>query len=119
MLDQISGVWKRRKWIAVVAFAAPASVVIGLVTSLPDVYRSTATVVIERQQVPEAFVQPTVTGEVETRLQTMSREILSRSRLAALITRFNLYPGLRGSLPVEELVDRMRSDIVMKSDGRS
>src|ERR1041384_812213 len=107
MLDQIAGIWTRRKWIAVVASAAPAAVVVGLVTSLPNVYRSTATVLVERQQVPEAFVRPTVTGEVETRLQTMSQAILSRSRLASLITRFNLYAELRGSLSIEELVDRM------------
>ena len=121
MLDQIVGIWKRRKWIAVVAFAAPAAVVVGLATSLPNVYRSTATVLVERQQVPEAFVRPTVTGEVETRLQTMSQAILSRSRLAGLITRFDLYPELRGYMSIEELVDRMRKDIVLvtKSDDRS
>jgi succinoglycan biosynthesis transport protein ExoP len=120
MLNQLTGVWKRRRWIALVAFAVPAAVVLGLITSLPNLYRSTATVLVERQQVPEAFVQPTVTGELETRLQTMSQEILSRARLADLVTRFNLYPGLRGYLSIDELVDRMRSDIavVMKSDGR-
>ena len=47
----------------------------------PDLYRSTATVLVERQQVPEAFVRPTVTSELETRLNTISQEILSRSRL--------------------------------------
>jgi len=121
MFDQLAGIWKRRKWLAIVAFAAPAAIVIGFVISLPNVYRSTATVLVERQQVPEAFVQPTVTGELETRLQTMSQEILSRTRLADLITRFNLYPSLRGEMSMEDLVDRMRSDIliIMKSDGRS
>src|SRR5438094_6185972 len=121
MLDRIVGLWRRRKWIALLAFAAPASMVLGLVTSLPNIYRSTATVLVERQQVPEAFVRPTVTGEVETRLQTMSQAILSRSRLASLISRFNLYPELRGFLSIEELVDRMRKDIVLvtKSDDRS
>src|SRR5438046_8688238 len=92
MLDKIAGIWKRRKWIAVVAFALPASVVVGLATSLPNVYRSTATVLVERQQVPEAFVRPTVTGEVETRLQTMSQAILSRSRLTSLHTRADMSP---------------------------
>jgi len=29
---------------------------------LPSLYRSTATVLVERQQVPEAFVRPTVTS---------------------------------------------------------
>jgi len=118
MLDRIIAIWRRRKWIALLAFTAPLSVVVGLVTSLPNIYRSTATVVVERQQVPEAFVRPTVTGEVETRFQTISQEIFSRSTLASLIERFHLYPRLREALSSETLIGRMRNDIIvtMKSD---
>src|SRR3989454_396225 len=118
MLDRIVGLWRRRKWIALLAFAAPASMVLGLVTSLPNIYRSTASILVERQQVPEAFVRPTVTGEVETRLQTITQEIFSRTSLEGLITRFNLYPRLRARLSTQNLVARMRNDIilVMKSD---
>lgn len=121
ILDRIPGLWRRRKWIAVLAFTAPAAVVVGLVTSLPNIYRSSATVLVERQQVPEAFVKPTVTGELDTRLHTISQEILSRSRLEGLITRFNLYSRLRQRLSPEELVTRMRNDIVLevKSDERA
>src|SRR5436189_4192773 len=111
MLDRIVGLWRRRKWIALLAFAAPASMVLGLVPSLPNIYRSTATVLIERQQVPEAFVRPTVTGEVETRLQTISQEIFSRATLEALIGEFNLYPRLRARVPADRLVARLRNDI--------
>jgi len=118
MLDRIIAIWRRRKWIALLAFTTPLSVVVGLVTSLPNIYRSTATVVVERQQVPEAFVRPTVTGEVETRFQTISQEIFSRSTLEALIERFGLYPRLRGAVSPESLLGRLRNDIIvtMKSD---
>jgi len=121
MLDRVIGLWRRRKWIAVLAFAGPAAMVLGLVTSLPNIYRSTATILVERQQVPEAFVRPTVTGEVETRLQTITQEIFSRSSLEGLIARFNLYPRLRARLSTQNLVGRMRNDIilVMKSDAAS
>src|SRR2546427_9491020 len=114
MLDRIVGLWRRRKWIALLAFAAPASMVLGLVTSLPNIYRSTATILVERQQVPEAFVRPTVTSELETRLQTISQEILSRSRLQALITQFNLYPGAGKEAATEETVERMRKDVKLE-----
>jgi succinoglycan biosynthesis transport protein ExoP len=118
MIHRILALWGRRKWIALLTFAVPMCVVGGLVSSLPNIYRSTAMVLIERQQVPEAFVRPTVTGEVETRLQSISQEIFSRSSLEALIARFNLYPRLRDRLSAEALVGRMRNDIilVMKSD---
>jgi len=118
MLDRVIAVWRRRKWTALLAFAAPFSIVVGLVTSLPNIYRSTATVVVERQQVPEAFVRPTVTGEVETRFQVISQEIFNRSTLETLVQRFQLYSRLRGSLTPEALVARLRNDIIvtMKSD---
>ena len=80
-------------------FALPLAAAITVIIALPNLYRSTATVLVERQQVPESFVRSTVTSELETRLQTISQEILSRSRLEALITRFGLYPDLQEQTP--------------------
>ena len=99
-LEVTAGVWSRRKWLAVVVFAATFTAAASIVRFLPDVYRSTATVLVERHEVSEAFVKSSVTGEVETRLQTISQEILSRGRLEALITRFDLYPDLRQRFPM-------------------
>src|SRR5207247_7030527 len=80
-LEVAAGVWSRRKWLAAVVFAATFTAAASIVRFLPDVYRSTATVLVERHEVSEAFVKSSVTGEVETRLQTISQEILSRGRL--------------------------------------
>ena len=113
-LDLLFAVWSRRKWLAILAFAAPLSVAISLITFLPNVYRSTATVLVERQQVPETFVQSTVTSALETRLHTISQEILSRSRLEGLITRFGLYPDFRKLVPFEQVIERMRGDIKLE-----
>lgn len=110
-LERILAVWRRRKWLAIPLFALPFAAAATLILSLPNLYRSTATVLVDRQQVPESFVRPTVTSELETRLQTISQEILSRSRLQSLIERFNLYPTLRQRLPSEEIVERLRRDI--------
>jgi polysaccharide biosynthesis transport protein len=110
-LERLRAAWSRRKWLAVLVFALPATGAVTLVAALPDLYRSTATVLVERQQVPEAFVRPTVTSELETRLNTISQEILSRSRLEGLVARFGLYPDLRARASSEEVVERMRKDV--------
>jgi succinoglycan biosynthesis transport protein ExoP len=107
----------RRKWLALLVFIAPFSVVIGLVPFLPNIYQSTATVLVDRQQVPEAFVRSTVTSALETRLQTITQEILSRSRLEELITRFGLYADLRRRVPPEAVIDRMRKDVQFDMKG--
>lgn len=109
--DLALAVWSRRKWLALIVFAAPFSAVLGVVTYLPNTYQSSARVVVERQQVPETFVQPTVTSELENRLRTISEEVISRSRLQDLITRFGLYPELKGRVPQEAIIERVRRDI--------
>lgn len=109
-------VWSRRQWLAVAVFALAFAGTAGIATFLPDLYRSTATVLVERHQVPETFVRSLITGELETRLQTISQEILSRARLADLITRLALYPELRRT-PVEVVVEKMRRDIQLELKG--
>jgi polysaccharide chain length determinant protein (PEP-CTERM system associated) len=104
-------VWGRRKWLAIVVFTVPLAAAVSLIMFLPNVYRSGATVLVDRQQVPESMVRPTVTSALETRLHTISQEILSRSRLEALINRFGLYADLRKRVSQEEVIDRMRKDI--------
>ena len=116
-LDGVLSVWSRRKWLAILAFAGPMSAAVSLITFLPNVYRSVATVLVDRQQIPETFVQATVTSALETRLHTISQEILSRSRLEALINRFGLYPDLRQRLASEEVIGRMRKDIKLELKG--
>jgi protein tyrosine kinase modulator len=110
-LDTILGIWRRRWWLGVLAFLVPFVTAVGVVYSLPNSYRSTATIIVEHQQVPEAFVKSTVTSALETRLHTISQDVLSRSRLEGLIHRFGLYPALRAKVPAEVLIERMRKDI--------
>src|SRR5438093_2195592 len=109
-------IWSRRQWLAVVVFALMLAGTATVATFLPRIYRSTATVLVERHQVPESFVRSSITGELETRLQTISQEILSRDRLANLITRFALYPDSR-RVPMEALVEGMRRDIQLELKG--
>ena len=116
-LDLALAVWSRRKWLAILVFAGPFVAATSIVKFLPDIYGSTATVLIEGQQLPEAFVRSTVTSAVETRLQTITQEILSRSRLESLINRFGLYIELRGKSALEGVIERMRRDIQIDLKG--
>jgi polysaccharide chain length determinant protein (PEP-CTERM system associated) len=113
-LGRLQAAWARRKWLGLIVFVLPLVGAVTAIMALPDLYESTALVLVDRQQVPEEFVRPTVTGQLEIRLHTISQEILSRSRLATLITRFGLYPDLRNGGSAEEAVDRMRRDILLE-----
>jgi succinoglycan biosynthesis transport protein ExoP len=111
LLESVSAVWRRRAWIAVVAFAVPCVAVICLLASLPNVYQATATVLIELQQVPEAFVKPVVASEVEMRLHALSQDVLSRARLETLVERYGLYRERPRLASTADRVTQMRRDI--------
>jgi len=113
-LDTVLAVWSRRKWLAVLVFAVPMAAGLSLITFLPDVYRSTATVIVDNQQVPEAFVRSTVTSGLEIRLHTISQEVLSRARLEKLIENFGLYAELRKRAPLEAAIGSLRRDIKLE-----
>ncbi len=110
-LDRLRTIWRRRKWLGILVFLLPLTAAVVMIMALPDLYESSAVVLVDRQQVPEAFVRPTVTSELEIRLHSISQEILSRSRLEALVARMGLYPELKDRAPVDEAVNRLRRDI--------
>lgn len=106
---------KRRKWLALFTFASSLAAAVSVVHSLPDLYHATATLLLDTQQVSEAFVRPTVTAELETRIQTIRQEVLSRTRLGALITDLDLYPELKEKhWPLDAIVERMRRTVELE-----
>jgi polysaccharide biosynthesis transport protein len=102
---------RRRKILALVPFLLVLAATASLAFSLPSVWRSRAVIMVDRQQIPEAFVRSTVVSDLESRLLTLSQEILSRERLLEIIERHGLYPARRATAAPDELVDAMRGDI--------
>jgi polysaccharide chain length determinant protein (PEP-CTERM system associated) len=110
--ESLVGALRRRWYLALFVFCSVFAAVAAIARSLPDVYRSSATVLIERQQIPDELVRSTVTGEIDVRLRMISQEILSRSRLEGLLARFNLYADMqKKKKPVEVIIQRMREEI--------
>lgn len=84
-----------------------------LVLLLPSFYRSTATILIEQQEIPSDLVRSTVTTYADQRLQVISQLVMTSTNLMSVIRKFNLYPALQEREPREVLVARMRKDIKM------
>src|SRR5206468_6174803 len=123
--ERLAGIWSRRGRLGIAVLVGTLAVGLTTAFALPPLYRATATVLVDKEQVPEAFARSAVTGEVETRLHTISQQILSRAKLDELIDRFALYPELRKGPARDAAVDQMRRDIplepkaVDQSGGRS
>jgi polysaccharide chain length determinant protein (PEP-CTERM system associated) len=78
---------------------------------LPATYRSETLILVEQQKVPETYVTPNVASDLQERLQSMSQQILSRTRLMHIIDQLNLYPEQRARGNMDEVIETMRKDI--------
>jgi polysaccharide biosynthesis transport protein len=91
---------------------------------LPTTYQSEAMILVEPQKVPEHYVEPNVSLDLRDRLDSMTQQILSRTRLQSVIDGFKLYPhGANGRwfAPSGDPVEEMRKDIkieLVQSPGR-
>ena len=82
---------------------------------LPAVYESSSTILIEDQQIPPEFVRSTVTGFADQRIQSLTQQILSRTRLWEIVQQFQLYAEMQAKYTREEILDKMRGDIKLET----
>ncbi|WP_446744396.1 GumC family protein [Silvibacterium acidisoli] len=78
------------------------------VSLLPNIYSATTTILVDPQKIPERYVASTVTSDPNARLNTLTQQVLSESRLQAIIDKENLYPVYRKKKTREELLDYVR-----------
>jgi polysaccharide biosynthesis transport protein len=104
--------WRRRRTFFIVAGAASAATV-ALAMLLPATYRSTATILIEQQEIPQELVRSVITSFADQRVQVISQRVMTTQNLLALIDRYKLYPDIRQKEPREVLLEKMRGDIAM------
>jgi len=102
---------RRRRALALMPLAFVLAATASLAFFLPSIWTAMAVVMVDRQQIPESFVKSTVANGVESRLLTLSQEILSRTQLLKIVDKYQLYPKLRRTASEEQVVDRMRRDI--------
>jgi polysaccharide chain length determinant protein (PEP-CTERM system associated) len=108
--DTLLQIARRRKWLIIVPAITLAAIGTAVVTFLPDQWRSETLILVVPQRVPESYVKSTVTSRIEDRLQAISQQILSRTRLEQIISDFNLYARERAKKELmEDIVETMRT----------
>jgi polysaccharide biosynthesis transport protein len=105
------GMLRRRRGLIAVVFAVLFGVAAVIAVVLPPVYRSTATILIKEQEIPQEFVRSTVTSFADERIQVISQQVMTRATLLDLVDRYGLYGKARQRETSEEILDRMRRDI--------
>jgi len=110
--ERLLSYWRRRQTFFV---AASAAIVVTLLLAafLPATYRSSATILIEQQEIPQELVRSVITSFADQRVQVISQRVMTTQNLLRLIELYNLYPDIRDKQPREVLLTKMRDDIGM------
>src|ERR1700675_3722430 len=104
-------IFRRYWWIP--AFITVTLGAMGLAASLvlPKKYTSSTLVLVEQPTVPTDVIKPVITNDLSQRMASMKAQILSRSRLEPIITKFDLYPVERKTTHMEDLVEKLKGAV--------
>ena len=108
--DYLSIAW-RRKFLILGPFLVVLSITVLTVFLLPATYRSTGTILIESQQIPQELIQSTVTSFADERIQIIKQRIMTSQQLLEIIKKFNLYAKELKNTARSEILDDMRNRI--------
>jgi polysaccharide chain length determinant protein (PEP-CTERM system associated) len=78
---------------------------------LPPLYQSSTLILVEQPSMPSNYVTPNVSEDLQDRLQSITQQILSRTRLLLIMDKYHLYEGGHNQRTSDEKVTLMRKDI--------
>jgi polysaccharide chain length determinant protein (PEP-CTERM system associated) len=110
-LNQVSGIVRRRRWHFLLPLFLGWLIVWGASWVLPAKYKSGTTILVDEPTVSKELVPSNVNDNLQDRLQSITQQILSRTRLLHIIDTLNLYADRRGKSTPDDLVERMKKDI--------
>lgn len=82
--------------------------------NLPSVYRATATILIEQQEIPADLVRTTVTSYADQRIQVISQRVMTTANLKRIIDKFGLYTEEQKTETLSTILEQMKEDIQLE-----
>lgn len=105
------GILLRRKVQFIVPFVIVSAIATAFAFGLPAVYRSSATILVEQQEIPQELVKSTVTSYAAERIQIISQRIMTRTNLLEVVERYNLFPEERAAGKTDDIILKTRQNI--------
>ena len=94
-------------WLLIVPLCLALAIGIVLAFVLPKIYEARTLIFVRPQKVPTSYVQSIVETDIESRINTISQQILSRTNLEKIINQFNLFmdPGQEDMFMEDKVTD--------------
>lgn len=114
-ISDITGAIRRRFWLLAVSVIVITPIVLVIALLLPPYYSSTASILVQSQQIPSELVQSTVQVASGERLALIRQRLTTRQNLLAMADRLQMFENrtdmsrteivtaLRGAIEVEEI----------------
>ena len=109
-LQRYLDIAQRRCHFFLMAFFVGWLLVWGASWILPPTYKSGTLILVEQPTMPKDYVVSNINEDLQGRLQNITQQILSRTRLLRIIDQLHLYTGGHKHMTPDEKVERMRKD---------
>ncbi len=110
-LQRLMGIVRRRNLQFLVPLFLAWLLIWGSSWVLPPRYKSSTLIIVEQPTMPQNYVVPNINDDLQTRLESMTEQILSRTRLLVIIQKLHLYGGEHSELTDDQKIASMRKDI--------
>ncbi len=111
-VDQIADIILRRRWYIIIPFCAALVMGAYLAVTLPKIYSAGTLILVQPQKVPTDYVRSVVSSDIDSRLNSISQQIMSRTNLEKIIDTYNLFSGPEHEkMFMEEKIAALRKNI--------
>jgi succinoglycan biosynthesis transport protein ExoP len=86
-----------------------ASIIIAIV--IPPTYRSTGTIMVESQQIPDNVVPSAIKNQIDEQISIIRQRVLTRDSLLRIANKYNLFKENAHALTSSELIEAMRDRV--------
>lgn len=112
-LQRVRDIVQRRHMVFLIPFFCGWLVVWALSFVLPRAYKSTTLILVEEPTISKNYVVSNITDNLQDRLQSITQQLESRTRLLAIIRELHLYQREGHPLSPDSAVERMRKNITV------
>jgi polysaccharide chain length determinant protein (PEP-CTERM system associated) len=111
-IDDYLQILRRRKYTILASMLLFAFIGILVTLSLPPLYLSTATILIEQQKIPTDFVRSSVISSADERIMQIKQSVMTVDNINKIIDKYQLYPNKKQD--ILELAETFRTDFTFE-----
>jgi protein tyrosine kinase modulator len=114
-IDDYLNLARRWWWVVLLSGILGLSGALGISFLLPYRYESRSLILIDQQRVPDNFVQPVFTMDINEQLATIEEQVLSRTNLQPLIDKYQLFEATQNGQTVsDQTLENTRRSVAVK-----